>query len=82
MRMAHREAVDLPIQWLSASRWEASKRRFAVAADLGEVLEEHGPVVYNIVVWTPVNGETVVVSEYAIFHEVEPPEGYGAESSK
>ena len=77
VRMATRDEVILPVQWLPATTWQTGGEAFAVVADLGAVLEEHGAGVYNIVVWAPVNGETVVVSEYAIFHKTEPPEGYG-----
>ena len=77
VRMATRDEVILPVQWVPATTWWASDMEFAVVADLGEVLKVHGPGVYNIVVWAPVNVETVVVSEYSIFHETNPPEGYG-----
>ena len=76
-RADKRESVDILVPWIPASVWHAEGQQFAVTADLSDVLEKHGPGVYKVVLWAPVNGQTVVVSEYSIFHEVEIPEGYG-----
>ena len=62
---------------MPASTWRAEGRDFEVVADLAEVLDEHGPGVYTVVVWAPLNGRQAVVSAYSIFHETEPLEGYG-----
>ena len=66
--------VRLP--WIDASHWAVSKTRFDVRANLGSVLKKHGPGSYTVVLWANVSGESEVVSEYPIFHETEPPDGY------
>lgn len=68
--------------WITASWWQARGNRFGVTANLWEVTRWHGPGVYTVVLaHRNVQGEgreeTVVLSEYAIFYEVEPPGGYG-----
>lgn len=67
-------AVTVP--WITAREWTASGQEFAVNADLSEVLAVYGPGVYSVVVWGQIDGEQAVISEYSIFHEIEPPGGY------
>ena len=74
-RVSEEAIIEVP--WVPASTWRAEGRDFEVVADLAEVLDEHGPGVYTVVVWAPVNGRQAVVSAYSIFHETEPLEGYG-----
>ena len=65
--------------WLpavTASEWKVSGDRFSIAADLSEVLDAHGTGVYTVVVWGNLGGENEIISEYSIFHGVEPPETY------
>ena len=47
---------------------------FAVSADIRKLLEEHGSGVYTVLVWGNIDGENAVISQYAIFHEVVPPD--------
>ena len=68
-RMAARDEVELQVKWIAASTWRTGDQEFVVTADLDELIREHGAGVYEVALWTPVNGETVVVAE--------PPEGYG-----
>ena len=65
--------------WLpavTASEWKVSGDRFSIAADLSEVLNAHGAGVYTVIVWGNLGGENEVISEYSIFHNVEPPNIY------
>ncbi len=61
---------------MAPSEWTASGETFPVSADLATVLAEHGPGVYTVRLWGNVAGERAPISHYAIFHEIEPPEGY------
>lgn len=64
--------------WVDASRWNLEKHSFDVRVDLKSVLKEHGPGVYTVAPWAGVGGESRVVSVYPVFHETEPPDGYGS----
>ena len=56
-------------------------RDFAVAADMGDLLLEHGPGVYTAVLLADLEGVQKYymqpLMQYSIFHEVEAPGGYG-----
>ena len=69
--------VSVEVPWITAQKWVASGSQFAVKADIGSVLGRHGPGVYKVVVWGPVGGASTFISQYPIFHGVEPPSGYG-----
>lgn len=75
---ATRSAVEQPlaVPWFSAREWETEGRAFSVTADLSTVLDVYGPGVYSVIVWGRLGSETVVLSEYSIFHEIDPPKGY------
>ena len=62
---------------MASTRWDVGDDRFDLAADVSDVLREHGPGVYTVHVWARLDGEMEVISEYSVFHEVEVPEGYG-----
>ena len=64
------------VPWITASRWHTARNEFIVVADLAPVLKEHGPGVYSIMVWASVGGARAPVSQYSIFHEVQPPGEY------
>ena len=59
-----------------ASEWSISESDFTVEADIGTVLQEHGPGVYTIMVWGTASGEYVAIAEQSIFYETDPPETY------
>ena len=71
-----REAVATE-SWTDASHWSVREDSLEVHANVGEVLDKHGPGIYTIVLWANVDDESTVVSEYLIFHKTEPPVGYG-----
>ena len=84
-RQAHLLASTKPltcktsrIPWLDASRWRLSKDHFDVQVSLKSVLRTYGPGVYSIVLWADVGGVQEIVSEYSIFHETKPPDGYSS----
>ena len=64
------------VPWVTASHWVANGEQIAVRADIGDILESHGPGVYSIMVWGKYLGKDVVVSQHSIFHEVTPPDTY------
>ena len=68
---------SITVPWITASRWRTDDSEFAVVADIASVLKAHGPGVYSLIVWVPVNGVDTPISQYSIFHEVQPPGGYG-----
>lgn len=60
-------ARSVHARWITAEEWVADGQRFAVTADLSELLAEHGAGVYSLAVWGPIEGERAVISEYSIF---------------
>jgi len=58
------------------SRWELNGDSFAISADVGAVLETHGPGVYDVVVFGVLDGNLEPISEHSIFHGIPRPEGY------
>ena len=63
--------------WLDASRWKLEATSFDVSVGLKDVLREHGPGVYTVLLWANIGGETEIVGEYPVFHQTNPPSGYG-----
>ena len=68
--------VPITVARVRMSRWELDGDRFAVSADLGDVLEAHGPGVYQVVLFGVLDGDVEPISEYSIFHGIPRPEGY------
>lgn len=64
------------VPWITASSWKARGADFAVTANISKLLSKYGPGVYTILVWSEIAGADVPISEYSIFHEVEPPDTY------
>ncbi len=61
--------VDVPL-------WKASGNEFSVEVPLSGLLNEYGPGVYTVVLWNIVDNDDVVISEYSIYYDVEPPSTY------
>ena len=53
--------------WLTARKWRVQDNEFYVQADLREVVAEHGPGVYTIIVWGGTQGEVFPLTDYPIF---------------
>ncbi len=70
---------NIRVPWVTASHWVAKGEQLAVRADIGPVLESHGPGVYSVIVWGKHLGEDVVVSEHSMFYKVLPPDTYDAD---
>ena len=72
------EAPEIPlvVQKIKMSRFELNGDRFAISADMGRVLETEGPGVYEVIIFGVVGGDGVLISEYAIFHDIPQPTGY------
>ena len=66
----------ITVPWITATQWRADGNSFGVEANLRSVLAKHGPGIYSVVVWGPLDGETSVIAEYSIFHEIDPPGTY------
>ena len=71
-----REELTATLPWITAMDWVAEGEAFSVSADVGHVVNIHGPGVYGLVLWGPVDGERSVISEYAVFLGIEPPISY------
>ena len=55
-------------------------REFTLSADVWDLLEEHGPRIYTVALLAELQGaddDEQIISEYSIFHKVEPPRVYG-----
>ena len=67
---------------MEATEATVEGRKFSFRADVGEVLDKHGPGVYTVALTATLEGvgekdRSYVISEHSIFHGVEVPEGYG-----
>ena len=63
---------------IKMSEYRLDGDRFFIRADLSEVLDEHGPGVYQVVLFgvLPPAGEVKPISEYSLFHGIPRPTGY------
>lgn len=68
--------VTRTIPWITAQTWDFRGDFFNVTADIRGILSRYGPGVYTIMVWARLMGDDNVVSQYSIFHEITPPDGY------
>ena len=66
----------ITVPWITASKWVTRGTDFAVTADISKLFSKYGPGVYTILLWGEMDGEDVPVSQYSVFHEVEPPDAY------
>ena len=74
-------SVPITVARVRMSRWELDGDRFAVSADLGDVLEAHGPGVYQVVLFGVLDGDVEPISEHSIFHGIPRPSGYDSSTS-
>ena len=72
--------TEFSVQVLKARDLEVEGREFRLAADLEDLLDEHGPGVYTVALLAELegigDGELQVISEYSIFHQVRAPRTY------
>ena len=56
-------------------------REFTVAADVGELLDEHGAGIYTVTLLAALEGwgerDIYPIAQYSVFHQVDAPSGYG-----
>ena len=69
-------AQTVTVPWVTASKWMARATDFSITANVSKLLSKYGPGVYTVLLWGEVGGEDVPISEYSIFHEIEPPDTY------
>ena len=74
--------TELTLVFRKAEELTAEGREFSLVADVTQLLDEHGPGVYTVVLIAELeeisSGEPdTVISEYSIFHEVRAPGEYG-----
>ena len=67
-----RTEQTISVLWVTAREWKVGGSSFSVSVDISNVLAEHGPGVYSVLIW----GGGVVISEHSIFYEIEPPATY------
>ena len=72
------QRVDITSRKIKMQKYEVEGNRFSISADLSDVLAEHGPGVYEVVMFGVLNGEIESISEYSIFHNIPRPTGYEA----
>ena len=68
--------VSASMDAITASRWKVSEDNFFITADIEDVLDEHGPGIYTVILFGILDGDPEVISEYPIFHGVPRPPGY------
>ena len=71
-----RPSITVVVPWITASSWDIRAGRFSIEADLSAVIAIHGNGVYTVTLWAKLGVEDIVVSQYSIFHGVEPPDTY------
>lgn len=81
-RFFHVEEVPPPplppttvsVPWTTAWQWTTSEDGFSLRANIGRLLDRHGPGVYTVMVWGKLReGVKLVISQYSIFYGVTPP---------
>ena len=74
-------ATGVTLQIMEARDMAVEGQEFTVAADVGELVEEHGPGVYTVVLLAALEGgreyHRQPIMEYAIFRQVKTPGGNG-----
>ena len=70
--------LSATIKMITALEWTVRPEGFAVTANLGDLLAEHGEGVYTVLVFGAIRGEELVISQYSIFHDIIPTNAYGA----
>ena len=73
-RAQREQTVTIP--WVTASKWTTRGTDFSITANVSKLLSKYGPGVYTVLLWGEVGGEDVPISQYSIFHEIEPPGTY------
>ena len=72
--------TEVSVRVVKALDFEVTGREFWLAADLEDLLDEHGPGVYTVALLAELEGtgvgELQVISEYSIFHQVRAPGTY------
>ena len=63
---------SIVVSKVTTSEWTVGDEAFSVTADAGDLLSTHGNGAYTLLMWAPLGGEDVVVSEYSMFL-VDPP---------
>ena len=73
--------TEMTLNIRKARELTVDESEFSLAADVSELLEQHGAGVYTVVLIASLEGGLgepgTVISEYSIFHGVRAPEGYG-----
>ena len=64
------------LEWVIADEWETDATTFRVSANIEDVLEAKGPGVFRVVLWGSIDGTPSMISEYPVFHQVDPPTNY------
>ena len=59
-----RETVEVAL--VTAAIWQAEAGSFHIEADLGRVIQTHGPGIYSVVLWGEVDGVAEALTTYAI----------------
>ena len=77
-KLVPRPIRPFSVPWVTASEWTVSDGTFSVAADISDILDQHGAGVYTVAVWALVAGDIEVISQYPIFHDVTPPAAEGS----
>ena len=77
-----RDEQTIIVPLITASEWTARGTDFSVTADISGLLSDYGPGVYTVTLWGEMGGEDALISEYSIFHEIEPPDTYSSDHWK
>ena len=72
-----KETLPIVSQKIKMSKFQLDGDKFAISADIEDVLDAWGTGVYQVNLWGVLDGEGELISEYVVFHGMPRPAGYG-----
>ena len=73
-----KKTLPIASQKIKMSKFQLEGEEFTISADIGDVLEVHGPGLYQVNLFGVLDGEVELISEYVLFHETPRIAGYGS----
>ena len=70
------ETLPITSRKIKMSKFRLEGDKFDISADIGRVLESHGPGLYQVNLFGILDGEIELISEYVIFYGIRRPTNY------
>ena len=71
-----RPTVGIEYLLITMTGWSVSGDSFSISGSLKELLDRWGSGVYTLMLWGDLDGDSIPVAQYAIFHGITPPDTY------